>query len=260
MKIFVCILFMLNMLLAQNIGSIDKVDLVDSKSLANDSRILGQYEPYSNMQYRFGFGASYGMDSINSNVIKGINHKYGIIFSNNFIFPNNFIIENPVILSYLVPNNSYFKAYFNNIGDGGDIDISALGGYIMQFAKLRILLKAGIGYYFSYIYASRTRLDSAGYTSDIGYAMYNGLSLKMGVELGFDSIEYNKKIDNSSIQASLNKHSLGIIFTYYPLLNEKLQLLESSQATNAAFIAITHKYNNFLYNTFGLNVYYLYRF
>ncbi|RDU67668.1 hypothetical protein CQA53_01320 [Helicobacter didelphidarum] len=210
-------------------------DVKDSQS-QNTQSIVGDSTQSNGKLYSFGAGIGYGFDSVPG----GLNHKTSLILSPHWENAKGWILDAPFILSYIAPNPSYFQSYFNNIGDGANIDISALVGKKLLNAKsFGISASVGLGYSISYMWASRERLVGDGRQKDVGTALYNALTLRAGVE------------------GNYKKHVIGAYTSYYMPLRETLKLLSTGASANSPQ---TNLYDNTIFSSYGINAYYLYRF
>lgn len=198
--------------------------------------------------FSFALGAGYGIEYIKTtqNRAYTLSHKYSIILSNKWNL-SSFFIEMPLSLSYIIPDSSYFKNYFNNVGDGAGVNIAILFGKDFNLSKARIALNGGIGYSASSLFAMRDRLDNTQKVSDIGYGIYHGAEIRLGGEFAF-----------GSVGKVARKHSFGFYISYYPLLWESLRLF-SADTTNVYSVNSTN-FKGQNSTSLSASVYYLYRF
>ncbi|STQ87001.1 hypothetical protein LS73_006755 [Helicobacter muridarum] len=207
---------------------------------------------YGKLKIAWGFG--YGFDWRKSNLIKntsnqktsGIDNKYGLIASFQYTLNPSVFIELPIIISYLAPSTRYFNSYHNNSGDGYNIDVSILGNYYLIVKNgFSFLPKAGLGYTFGYMWQTSTRLVIDKNINDTSSVIQSSFFIRLGAEVGYF------------------KHHIGIFFNYYFLTNEfsSIKMRTAQTSANAAIQPpVTIDSSNTYLDSFGTNIYYMYRF
>ncbi|RDU71058.1 hypothetical protein CQA66_07115 [Helicobacter aurati] len=203
-------------------------------------------------QYNIGWGLVYGFDWRKSNLghttanyqTSGIDNQYGVIASIQYILESQFFYEIPLIISYVAPSARYFQAYYNNTGDGYHFDMSLMGGYyLFHTQNLKLSFKGGFGYGFGYIWQTRFRLTANSSIEDTSSVAHNTLIARIGTEVGY------------------LKHYLGMLVNYYMWSGEFAELYSQPNQTSTTIPApLVVNTSNHYANSFGINLYYMYRF
>lgn len=204
-------------------------------------------------KWRIGWGLGYGFDWRKSNLrhiaasnaTSGIDHKYSAFVFTQYVLESQLFFEVPIIISYVAPDIRYFSAYYNNTGDGYHIDLSFLAGYyLLDTQSIRFSMKGGLGYGFGYIWQTRFRLNSNNVKiEDSSSVVHNALIFRMGVEIGY------------------LKHSLGLLLNYYPWSGEFAKLYsQPPQSGITPSDPMVSNVSNHYASSFGMNMYYTYRF